>query len=183
MESVPSTERILALDVLRGWAVLGMLVVNFGYFSQQGLEPSGGLAAVGAALVQLLADGKFWTLFSVLFGVGVAMQMDRASARGARFAPVYTRRLLILLVLGLMHVLLHPSEILHRYALLGFLLLPLRRASMRTLVVVGLIGALTPPVVQGLGAPGAVEAPDTTVLAQQRRDEAARVYSEGTSPR
>ena len=64
---------MLAQDVLRGWAVAGMLVVNFGYFSQQGLDPRGGADAIGAPMIQLLADGKFWTLFSVLFGLGFAL--------------------------------------------------------------------------------------------------------------
>ena len=180
VEPVPSDERILALDVLRGWAVFGMLVVNLGYFSRLALEPPAGTDAVAAALIQVLASGKFWTLFSVLFGLGFAMQMDRAAARGARFAPVYARRLLVLLLFGLTHAVLHPLEILHRYALLGFLLLPLRRASTRTLVVVGLIGLLVPPIVQGVGALGAADTSVTPELAQQRRADAVRVYSEGS---
>ena len=70
---VSTTDRVLALDVLRGWAVAGMLVVNFGYFSQLGLDPRGGADAIGAPVIQLPADGKFWTLFSVLFGLGFAL--------------------------------------------------------------------------------------------------------------
>ncbi len=180
IQPVPSSERILALDVLRGWAVFGMLVVNMGYFSQVALDPPAGSDAVAAALVQLLADDKFWTLFSVLFGLGFAMQLDRAAARESRFAPVYMRRLLILLLVGLTHALLHPLEILHRYALLGFLLLPLRRASTRTLVIVGLVSLLAPPVVQGFGE---LESGDTSVTpesAGQRQADAVRVYSEGS---
>ena len=180
MEPVPSTERVLALDVLRGWAVFGMLVVNLGYFSRLALDPPAGIDAVAAALVQVLAAGKFWTLFSVLFGLGFAMQMDRAAARGSRFAPVYVRRLLILLLFGLTHALLHPLEILHRYALLGFLLLPLRRATTRTLVVAGLIGLLAPPIVKSLGTLGAADAAVTPELAQQRQADAVHVYSEGS---
>lgn len=149
---VSSADRVLALDVLRGWAVGGMLVVNFGYFSQQGLAEHAGADAFGRPLVQFLADGKFWTLFSVLFGVGFAMQLERATARGTTFAPVYLRRLLVLFVLGLAHALLHPLEILHRYALLGVLLLPLRRASTRALVIVGLLGLVAPPMIGSLAA-------------------------------
>ncbi len=163
---------MLALDVLRDWAVAGMLVVNFGYFSQQGLDSRGGADAVGAPLVQFLADGKFWTLFSVLFGLGFALQLHRADARGARFAAVYVRRLLVLFLIGVMHALLHPLEILHRYALLGLLLLPLRQVSARVLVVVGVLGLAAPPLVQGLAfgepAPAA---------------ESARVYSEADLPK
>ena len=179
IEPVPSTERIVALDVLRGWAVFGMLVVNLGYFSRLGLGPPGGADAVVAPLVQMLVAGKFWPLFSVLFGFGFAMQIGRAAARGSRFAPVYARRLLVLLLFGLLHAVLHPLEILHRYALLGFLLLPLRRATTSTLVVAGLVGALIPPLVQSVSA---LRAADTSVmneLAQQRQADAVRVYSEG----
>ena len=79
-----TTDRILALDVLRGWAVGGMLIVNFGYFSQQGLAPRSGADAVGRPLVQFLAEGKFWTLVAVLFGIGVTMQLERAAGRASR---------------------------------------------------------------------------------------------------
>ncbi len=180
MEPVPSSERILVLDVLRGWAVFGMLVVNLSYFSRLALDPPAGIDAAAAALVQVLAAGKFWTLFSVLFGLGFAMQMDRAAARGSRFAPVYVRRLLVLLLFGLTHAVLHPLEILHRYALLGFLLLPLRRATTRTLVVVGLVGLLLPPIVNILGTLRPADASVTQQLAQQRQAEAVHVYSEGS---
>ena len=179
-EPVRSTERVLALDVLRGWAVFGMLVVNLGYFSRLGLEPSGGIDAVAAPLVQVLAAGKFWPLFSVLFGLGFAMQMARAAPHGSRVAPVYARRLLVLLLFGLLHAVLHPLEILHRYALLGFLLLPLRRAPTSTLVVAGLVGVLVPPIVQSVGALRGADTSVTPGLAQQRQTDAVRVYSEGS---
>jgi uncharacterized protein len=168
---VSATDRVLALDVLRGWAVGGMLVVNFGYFSQQGLAPRAGADALGRPLVQLLADGKFWTLFAVLFGIGFAMQLERATTRGAAFAPVYVRRLLILFLIGLVHALLHPLEILHRYALLGLLLLPLRTVSTRALITVGIAALVAPPVLYGL----AVGQPPEIA-------ESARVYSEAGLP-
>jgi uncharacterized protein len=168
---VSTTDRVLALDVLRGWAVGGMLVVNFGYFSQQGLAPRAGADAVGRPLVQFLADGKFFTLFAVLFGIGVAMQLERATARGAAFAPIYVRRLLILFLIGLVHVLLHPLEILHRYAVLGLLLLPLRAVSTRALISVGVAALVAPPVLSGL----AVGQPPEIA-------ESARLYSEAGLP-
>lgn len=168
---MPTTERILALDVLRGWAVAGMLVVNFGYFSQQGLAPRSGADTVGRPLVQFLADGKFFTLFAVLFGIGVAMQMERATARGDQFTPVYVRRLCILLVIGLAHALLHPLEILHRYAVLGLLLLPLRAVSTRALIAVGVAALVAPPVLYGLASGPLPEFA-----------ESARVYSEAGLP-
>ena len=76
--------------------------------------------------------------------------MERATTRGAVFAPVYIRRLLILFLIGLVHALLHPLEILHRYALLGLLLLPLRTVSTRALITVGVAALVAPPVLYGL---------------------------------
>ena len=165
---VAATDRILSLDILRGWAVFGMLIVNMGYFSSQPLQRPEGADAVAAVLVQLLASGKFWTLFSILFGYGFALQMSRASARGDLFLPVYLRRLSVLFVIGLAHTLLHPFEIVHRYALLGFLLIPLRASSVRTLVVVGVVSLLLP-----IAVPGRSTAPSDAAAA-------VALYTEGS---
>jgi uncharacterized protein len=76
------------------------------------------------------------TLFAVLFGLGFAIQMGRAEARGVRFLSFYSRRLLVLLLLGLAHgILLWWGDILASYALLGFLLLLFRKRSQRTVLI------------------------------------------------
>ena len=141
---VQQTERIQSLDILRGWAVFGMLIVNIGYFSSQPMERPEGANAVAAVAVQILVSGKFWTLFSVFFGYGFALQFGRAAARGQAFVSIYLRRMVVLLLFGLAHALLHPSEILHRYALIGFLMIPLRHASTRGLIAVGVASLLVP---------------------------------------
>ena len=190
VDPVRPAERIETLDVLRGWAVFGMLVVNMVYFSTEALGRPTGVDAVSAALIQILAADKFWTLFSILFGYGFALQMERAAARGAPFVGLYTRRLLVLMVLGLAHILLHPLEILHRYALVGFLLIPLRRASATALVVVAVVAVTLPAVGPGLdavrtaGRPAGSEsaAPPASGDAEPERlqSEAVTVYSDGT---
>lgn len=82
---------------------------------------------------------KFLTLFSLLFGLGVAVQLMRAEARGADAVPLYVRRLGVLLAIGIAHAtLLWWGDILRFYAVLGLALLPFRRASSRTLLVTGL---------------------------------------------
>ena len=173
MDAVPAAKRLLVLDVLRGWAVFGMVVVNVGYFSRLGLGGSTGADGVAAGFVQLLASGKFWTLFSVLFGIGFAMQLDRATVRGAGFATHWIRRVVVLLAIGLAHTLLHPLEILHRYAVLGLLLLPLRRAGDGALIFVAVLTLLLPPLVQGLGS-----APAETSASSSA--EAAQTYTDGS---
>ncbi len=126
-------ERIEAIDILRGVAILGILIVNMQLFSM----PEG-LAAAGTVdrLIYFFAQEKFKALFSFLFGVGLAVQMMRADARGAHFLPLYARRLCVLFLIGAAHfLLLWDGDILHDYALLGVVLLFFRRWSPKTLLV------------------------------------------------
>jgi uncharacterized protein len=138
---VPGQERIDAMDILRGVAILGILIVNMGLFSLPDGLPAHQLwpnAIDGAAerLIFFFAQEKFKSLFSFLFGLSLAVQMMRAEARGARFVPLYLRRLSILFLIGVAHfLLLWDGDILHDYAMLGFVLLIFRRRSLKTLLV------------------------------------------------
>jgi uncharacterized protein len=142
MEPVATGERIDALDVLRGFALLGILLVNFEFFSRPiqaivlGLDPAlDGLDRVVAIGTQVLAQGKFYSLFSLLFGMGFALMMMRADERGAGFFAVYLRRIAILLAIGLAHALfIWSGDILVTYALFGLvMLLFFRRTPVRRL--------------------------------------------------
>lgn len=131
-------ERIVALDVLRGFAILGILLVNAPLFLQPlwsevlGGSGGGALDRIASVATEAVAEGKFFTLFSLLFGLGVAMQMQRAERRGRPFTPFFVRRMAILLAIGAAHAfLLWWGDILLYYALFGFLLIPLRRAPAR----------------------------------------------------
>lgn len=130
-----SADRIEALDALRGFALLGIVVVNAGNFFASGYtllgesDPRFAGPADEAArfLVALLLESKFFLLFSFLFGYGFWLQMAAAERAQAGFRARYLRRLLGLGVLGLLHaVLLFPGDILLPYALLGLLLLAAR---------------------------------------------------------
>jgi uncharacterized protein len=138
---VPGHERIEAIDILRGVAILGILIVNMGLFSLPEGLPAHQLwpnivDRTAEKLILFIAQEKFKTLFSFLFGLGLAVQMMRAEARGARFLPLYARRLFVLLLIGTAHsLLLWDGDILHDYALLGFVLLLFRRRSLKTLLV------------------------------------------------
>ena len=129
---VRGLERIEVIDILRGVAILGILIVNMGLFSQPDPPPDG----IVQRLILFFAQEKFKGLFSFLFGLGLAVQLMRADARGARFLPTYTRRLCVMLLIGIAHFLLvWDGDILHDYALLGFVLLFFRRRSPKTLLV------------------------------------------------
>ena len=121
-------ERIRSLDVLRGFAVLGILIMNVQSFSMPGaayLNPTawGDLTGINLAVWlagHVLADQKFLTLFSILFGAGVCLFAERAEARSGRSAAVHYRRMFWLLVFGLAHAyFLWVGDILVPYALCG----------------------------------------------------------------
>lgn len=140
-------ERIVTLDILRGFALLGILVMNLpdfagtSYFGASDAEP----AAIDTAVYhtrEIFFSGKFNSLFSFLFGLGFTIQLGRLQEKEpGRAGGIYARRLTILLAIGIAHAcLLWPGDVLHNYALLGFLLYALRGASDRTLYI--LIGVL-----------------------------------------
>jgi len=140
---VQPAERIQIVDILRGFALFGILFVNMTIFSQPMqaivLPADPNLPFYDRAalwLIHALGEGKFYALFSLLFGLGLTLQMERIEGRGGRFVPLYARRLLVLLGIGLVHAfLIWMGDILILYALLGFLLILFRKARPRTLLI------------------------------------------------
>ena len=136
-------ERIVTLDVLRGLAIFGILFVNIGIFgfpegySQIHQELFGGAAdRIIHWATQFFIEGKFYSLFSVLFGMGAAIQFERARRRGLKFGPWYSRRLLVLLAIGLVHdVFIVTGIILITYSIVGFWLIPFLKRQTRTLLI------------------------------------------------
>lgn len=134
-------ERILVLDVLRGFALFGILVMNMPAFNTPwtswALEPRlfPGLIDRAADFVSsAVFAGKANSIFSFLFGVGMTIQLGRAEARGGRIVPMYLRRLAVLFLIGAAHaILIWNGDVLHIYAVLGLLLLAVRRASDKTI--------------------------------------------------
>ncbi|HSD74541.1 MAG TPA: DUF418 domain-containing protein [Steroidobacteraceae bacterium] len=143
-------ERVEELDVLRGVALFGVFLMNMVGFGQAMSTEQQLLSLPTAALDFTLAELAAWlvadkanTLFAFLFGLGFYLQMQRLAARGADFDRIYLRRLTFLLLLGLVHVMfVWTWDILHLYALSGFVLFALRKASNRTLLVGGILLAL-----------------------------------------
>ena len=129
-------ERIEILDVLRGLAVCGILVGNMQWFSGYGMMPpaiarqSPFADQVTHFLVHFFVEGKFYSIFSFLFGFGFALQIARAEERGDSRASLFKRRLFWLLVIGLLHAyLLWSGDILSIYAVMGFVLILFRRKT------------------------------------------------------
>ncbi len=141
MTPIPAAERVATLDVLRGFALLGILLMNIEAFvgplyeGMTGLDPTlTGADRVADALIYIFVQGKFYSLFSLLFGMGFAVMAQRADAAGRPFAGLYFRRSLVLLGIGLVHAfLIWSGDILVWYALLSFFLLAFRPLPQRWL--------------------------------------------------
>ena len=168
-----ASERIAVLDILRGFAIFGVLVVNTFYFFNPFLvspEVTISSAADHTTLfiINFLFLSKFYTLFSFLFGLGMYIQMKRSQEKGIRFVPLYLKRLLILAMFGFAHAfLLWIGDILLTYAITGVvLLLFFRNCKPRTLLIWAII-LISLPIVYITVNVGAVEltrmAPETGI--------------------
>ena len=148
---VQTKEREVFMDVLRGFAILGIFIANLNGFSwyREGLPASGPYLLPQADrsmsfLHHMFIEGKFYSIFSLLFGWGIALQFKRAAANGINALPTVRRRLLFMLLLGAAHLLIWPGDIVFFYGLLAFLLLPLRKLSNKVLLITGVILVLSP---------------------------------------
>jgi len=183
LRPVDQRDRLLALDVLRGIAILGVLIANSLTFA----FPAWSAAAPGSAeqvsftrlVVGFIVEGKCYVLFAILFGMSLALQSARAASVGRGFNGLYCRRLAVLFLFGIAHgVLLYSGDILAFYAVLGMVAMTLRGLNERTLflVVIGLM--LANVVTIGVNAklnPGTMmpTVPDWETLAEQHRAEVA----------
>ena len=145
---VATQDRLFTLDVLRGAALLGILlmnIVNFGLprAAYQNPDLWGGNEApnlAAFAIHWIFFEGKMRGLFSAMFGAGMVIFMERAAARdnSVRAADLYCRRMLWLMAFGIVHSwLIWSGDILYSYALCGLLLFPLRNLSPKALFITG----------------------------------------------
>lgn len=142
-------ERIVTLDVLRGLAIFGIFMVNAPFFAtsmheamnQSMLTTVSGLDYVLAVATKVFFEHKFISLFSLLFGVGMAIQFTRANERGEAFRRVQWRRLAVLLGFGLIHgLLLWYGDILFIYGLMGLIAMWMIGLSPRAQIWLGIAG-------------------------------------------
>lgn len=158
---VTASERLDLVDALRGFALAGVFFINLRLFSLFDFLNDEQRAALATApydellltVAQIFGDGKFISLFSMLFGLGFALQLQRLESRGADALRIYRRRALVLLGIGLVHGLLWFGDILRNYAILAFALLVVRRAPIKALVVAGVACGLGWALVPLIGGP------------------------------
>jgi uncharacterized protein len=145
-----ANQRIEALDVVRGFALLGIFLMNIEWFNRpfaafnEGIPRElTGLDWLASWFVAYFVAGKFWTIFSLLFGMGFAVMLVRAERAGRAFTQVYLRRILALAVFGAVHfIYIWDGDILFSYAVgaLGLLIVLYGRARPIVIACAVLVG-------------------------------------------
>ena len=151
-QPVNARNREIFMDVLRGSAIFGILIANLtaGGLGWGPYDLDTGpflLPELDARLdffYTLFIEGKFYSIFSLLFGWGIALQIQRGENKEIDPMPILRRRLYFMLLLGLVHMLIWPGDIVLFYAILSFILLPLRRFSNKVLLISGALLILLP---------------------------------------
>jgi uncharacterized protein len=148
---IKESERIVSLDVIRGFSLLGIFIINMISFHSPFLymDPySWWKVPSDTALfpwIDVLVQASFYPLFAMMFGYGLAIQYDRAEEKGMPFYTFGIKRLLILLVIGCIHAfLIWSGDILINYAVFGLLLLLFMRLRGKSLLLLGSLLLLLP---------------------------------------
>ena len=168
VKPVTVRNRILSLDVLRGFALFGILVMNIQFFAMP--EAAYSIPAVFGDLTgtnlgvwwfsYLFADQKFMTLFSMLFGAGIVLMTSKAERQGGHSLRLHYRRMFWLLIIGLVHgYLLWSGDVLVLYAICGFVIYWFRRWSPKWLLLLGVIVFAIGPLLSFAGGASVQYAP------------------------
>ena len=136
--------RLDALDILRGLAILGMIVVHW---HQRVGRPATGWEDVIAWAVWVLVEQKSWGIFAFLFGVGFALLLRGLEARGDPVVPIYLRRLTALAAFGVLAEVGFGFNVLFEYACWGLVLLLVCRWPSRRLMALAVLAAIARPLV------------------------------------
>src|SRR6476469_10545471 len=142
-----AAERIHALDILRGFALFGMILVHF--HQKMRIDATGLEDLIGWG-VYVLVEQKAWGTFAFLFGVGFAVLLRRLEARGAPVVPIYLRRLGTLAAFGIVAEVCFGFQILFSYAAWGLALLVIRRWSTPALLATAALAAAARPLIAAL---------------------------------
>ncbi|WP_096199727.1 DUF418 domain-containing protein [Bacillus sp. FJAT-45350] len=189
-------ERVVSIDIIRGFALLGILLANMvafktpvfqdsGVFSEGRLLIDGRLNEVANFLVTLFVDGKFYPMFSLLFGIGFYFFYERTQEKGLNGTSLFIRRALFLLILGLIHLtFIWSGDILHTYAVAGLFLLFFINRTTKVILTWGITLLLLSMVAMlflllGSGALIQID-PDYYISQKEVVDQALLVYSTGS---
>jgi uncharacterized protein len=152
MQQQPLKNRLVTVDALRGFALLGIMLAHFIYWYTAGPLPQDVYTKykdIGSQVTQIFNElfitGKFFTFFSFLFGLSFYLQMRGLENNPQTFVARYAWRLVLLMVIGVCHHAMWQGDILSIYVPLGFVLLALRKLSNKWILVLGILLALNVP--------------------------------------
>lgn len=163
--SIDTRNRIIIIDIIRGFALFGVLVVNMTLFKSTDFyvakAPTDFFSSIDrivAWIINIFFSGNFYTIFSFLFGLSFYIFMDRVENKGLNVKKLFIRRLVFLFIFGLFHLLfIWSGDILHRYAITGIILLFLKdkkpmeiKRLAKTLLIFSVISIFIVFLVQGL---------------------------------
>jgi len=147
LQPVSVQERIQTIDIIRGIALFGILVINF-TVDNRNVQPEEGWTGLADQLaywpIRFFLDDKFMAMYCFLFGLGFSIQLLRAQERNSPFVMVYFRRLVALYLIGTVHGILTHATILPSYAMVGVLLLLLYKLPRKLLPVFAILCFLIP---------------------------------------
>jgi uncharacterized protein len=146
------SERVEVIDALRGFAILGILLANimsYSGFKFLPLDEIRNLPSFGTDLLiyklnAIFVDTKFYTIFSLLFGIGFFFQFNKNRNNQHDFMKIYYRRLIFLMVFGLIHMFFWSGDILFIYALVAFVFVQFRNLKPKTLLIISAVSFITP---------------------------------------
>jgi len=140
IQPIQPAQRIYSLDVLRGFALFGVLWAYTSFeFGTAPEESYSRLEFYVGWFMEVFKDNKFYPILAFLFGLGFSIQLKKAKQNNPQIIAAYIRRLIGLILIGLIYSISLRDNILVPYAVCGFVLLPLRHASNKTLLLVGII--------------------------------------------
>lgn len=131
--------RLKSIDAVRGFALFGVLLVNMYNFGADAPEWTGLADRAFSTLMHAVFETKSWRLFSILFGLGFALQLARVVSIEGGSLWIYFRRLIILFIFGMLHALVYDGDILMEYAMLGLILIAFRNARPRILLILACV--------------------------------------------
>ncbi len=188
LSPIKANKRIDAMDILRGIALIGILLMNIEWFGRS-MSNIGtfdtslsGLDHAAGWLIRCFVEGKFYKLFALLFGMGFAIMLIRAKEAGRPFVGWFTRRMVVLFVFGLLHLIfLWGGDILHDYAFsglvfLGWILLLKKERfkkydNPRSFLKIGLVWLSVPMLLSAVVGVGFGSTVDHQSLVQQWQEE------------
>ena len=150
----PQNERAVIVDIVRGFALVGVLIANFTGYNHENTPP-GVFNAISSTVDKSLVtfnavflEWKFMTIFSILFGYGFGLIISSVEKKGIDPTPFFIRRMFWLFIIGAIHTLFWWGDVLHFYAISGVLLLAFRKFSAKIILILSLVCMLViPPLV------------------------------------